>query len=64
MLINLAAGGTSNYFPDNDGTDKPWSDDSNTAMKEFWERRSQWLPSWSNVERRSFIVDSVKVWAI
>lgn len=64
MLINLAVGGTSGFFPDNDGTDKPWKDDSETAMKDFWTHREQWLPSWADRQKSSFIVDSVKIWAI
>lgn len=65
MLINLAVGGTSGYFPDNDGTNKPWSDESpDSAMKDFWDNRDQWLRSWSNLDKSSFFVESVKVWAI
>lgn len=52
-------------FPDDEGLDKPWlNDNTNTAMEDFWEGRSQWSQSGSNVERRSFVINSVKVWAI
>lgn len=63
FLINIAVGGTSGFFPDGKH-DKPWNATSPSAMKDFWEHRSQWLPSWRNTEKSSLIVDSVKVWAI
>jgi len=48
LILNVAAGGTSGYFPD--GVDgKPWTDASANAAGEFWAARDQWLPSWTAV---------------
>lgn len=55
------------YFPntDNKSGKRPWNDTSETAMKEFWMNQEQWLPSWHfDNDESSFIIDSVKVWAI
>lgn len=63
FIINLAVGG--NFFPDvnNQNGKRPWNGQQ-TAMKEFWTNRAQWLRSWRNRESSSLLVDSVKVWAI
>lgn len=63
FIINLAIGG--NFFPDvnNLNGKRPWNN-TQTAMKDFWTNRAQWLRSWKNRENSSLQVDSVKVWAI
>ncbi|OAX39710.1 glycoside hydrolase family 16 protein [Rhizopogon vinicolor AM-OR11-026] len=64
LILNLAVGGTNGWFPDNAG-DKPWLDNSNTAMRDFALAQDQWYPTWgSNGESSSFMVDSVKMWQI
>ena len=61
LLINLAVGGVSGYFPDNVGN-KPWSDGSGNAVNGFWDSRSsQWGPTWDG-EAAALKIDSVKVW--
>ncbi|KDR73049.1 hypothetical protein GALMADRAFT_1342774 [Galerina marginata CBS 339.88] len=62
LILNVAVGGTNGWFPD--GTEKPWLDGSNTAMGDFWAKKSQWLPTWSktNVAARSLVIDHVKMW--
>eukprot|EP00238_Polyblepharides_amylifera_P011564 CAMPEP_0196579496 /NCGR_PEP_ID=MMETSP1081-20130531/22034_1 /TAXON_ID=36882 /ORGANISM="Pyramimonas amylifera, Strain CCMP720" /LENGTH=233 /DNA_ID=CAMNT_0041899113 /DNA_START=633 /DNA_END=1331 /DNA_ORIENTATION=- len=45
IVINLAIGGVSGYFPDGVGN-KPWNDQSSTAAKDFWDGREQWYPTW------------------
>lgn len=69
--MNLAVGGTNNFFPDNGNQNgkKPWANSSPaTAATDFWKGRSQWLEGWNlgenHSERASLIVDSIKVWAI
>lgn len=62
FIINLAVGG--NFFPDLPNSERPWSDNTATAMKEFWTNRGKWLPTWKNRGKSSLVVDSVKVWAI
>lgn len=67
FIISLAVGGTNGYFPEFKNTQsiKPWNNSSPAAMKEFWSNREQWLPSWHiDTDDSSFIVDSVKVWAL
>lgn len=67
--MNLAVGGTNGYFPDvGNQTPKPWLNSSPRAAADFWKDRSQWLNGW-NLNRRSgyeasFVIDSVKVWAL
>ncbi|XP_055322093.1 beta-1,3-glucan-binding protein-like [Sitodiplosis mosellana] len=67
FIINLAVGGTTNYFPSdflNENGPKPWNDTSPSAMKDFWANREQWLPTWDlEGDDSSLIVDSIKVWA-
>ncbi|PCH37093.1 glycoside hydrolase family 16 protein [Wolfiporia cocos MD-104 SS10] len=64
LIIDLAAGGTSGWFPDNVG-DKPWYDGSATAMREFAEAQSTWYATWpSDADDRAFRIDSVKMWKL
>ncbi|XP_044766633.1 beta-1,3-glucan-binding protein-like [Coccinella septempunctata] len=67
ILLNVAVGGTSNYFPDkciNPGG-KPWKSTSKQAARDFWNGRSQWRPTWNEGTRQSAMqVDYVKVWAL
>jgi len=62
LILDLAVGGTNGWFPD--GNEKPWLDGSTTPLLDFWRTRNTWLPTWStsNVEARSFVIDSVKMW--
>jgi hypothetical protein len=61
LILSLGVGGTNGWFPD--GKDKPWLDNSKTAMSDFWTARNQWQPTWgNNTEDKSFIIDSVKMW--
>lgn len=62
LILNLAVGGTNGWFPDNAGN-KPWLDNSKTAMLEFAQAQDKWYPTWgSDGESSSFMVDSVKMW--
>ncbi|KAF7712667.1 Glucan endo-1,3-beta-D-glucosidase [Penicillium ucsense] len=63
LILNVAVGGTNNYFPDNLGG-KPWVDASSSAMKEFYLAQNAWLPSWGTPEERGMIVKSVKMWQL
>lgn len=66
IIINLAIGGIG-YFPD-DATNpggKPWKNTSQKALTDFWEGRSQWLPTWNVTADNSHLqVDYVRVWAL
>ena len=61
LLINLAVGGVSGYFPDGVGN-KPWYDFSGAASNDFWFARSQWEPTWNGTDT-AFKIESVKVWS-
>lgn len=41
LIINLAVGGTSGYFPEGMGG-KPWSNTSPKSVNEFWNNRGAW----------------------
>jgi hypothetical protein len=57
LIISLAAGGTSGWFPDGYG-DKPWYDTSgDKAMAAFFDAQDTWSATWpSNEEDRAFIM--------
>ncbi|KAF7377723.1 Glycoside hydrolase family 16 protein [Mycena sanguinolenta] len=62
LIIDLAVGGTSGWFPDGVGG-KPWFDSSLTAMYEFYKAQTTWYPTWpQNPEDGAFRIDSVKMW--
>ncbi|EPQ51586.1 glycoside hydrolase family 16 protein [Gloeophyllum trabeum ATCC 11539] len=62
LIIDLAAGGTSGWFPDNVG-DKPWYDGSATAMYNFAQAQDTWSATWpSSADDRAFRIDYVKMW--
>lgn len=56
LLINLAVGGTSTFFPD--GFGKPWNNTSPNAINHFYNARDSWFPTWN----QTFQIDSVRVW--
>lgn len=60
LILNCAVGGTMNYFPDS-VAGKPWSDKSPTAVRDFYNAKSQWMKTW-NGENASLQIDSVKIW--
>ncbi|XP_055603204.1 beta-1,3-glucan-binding protein-like [Uranotaenia lowii] len=72
IIMNLAVGGTLGYFPDapavNAGNPKPWPNNSPSAIREFWNAKNAWLPTWKLEENRSkdasLQVDYVRVWAL
>lgn len=59
LILNVAVGGTNGWFEDG-ANGKPWVDGSDTAMRDFWNARDQWYPTW---ERQSEMkIRSVKMW--
>ncbi|KAI3615033.1 glycoside hydrolase family 16 protein [Moniliophthora roreri] len=63
LILSLGIGGTNGWFPD--GSEKPWLDGSQTAMRDFLLAQDKWYPSWSeNPEDRAFVIDSVKMWQL
>lgn len=59
LILNLAVGGTNGWF-ENGKDKKPWVDGSKFAMRDFWDARSEWYPTWKN--EGEMIVESVKMW--
>jgi hypothetical protein len=49
LILNVAAGGTSGWFPDSVG-DKPWIDDSDSAMADFAKAQGNWSATWPSDE--------------
>mgnify|MGYP000874438770 CR=1 FL=1 len=62
LILNLAVGGTSGYFPDGQGG-KPWTDTSPKSVNEFWNARGTWQQTWQG-EQAALKIDSVKVWSL
>jgi beta-glucanase (GH16 family) len=60
LSINLAVGGTGDYFPDGVGN-KPWSNSNPQAMSAFYDKISAWYPTWKG-EDCALQIDSVKMW--
>ena len=67
--MNVAVGGVA-YFSDTwqSPTGKPWSDTSDFAPRDFWNKRSEWYPTWnpdtSNGEDAAMQVDYIRVWKL
>lgn len=68
LILNVAVGGTSGFFPDNVNNlsgPKPWSDKSGNAPTTFWQANKAWLPTWKrNTDDSHLQVDYVRVWAL
>lgn len=62
IIMNLAVGGTGNYFPDGVGG-KPWNNADPHAPNTFYNAKGQWYPTWKG-EDAALQVDSVSVWRI
>jgi len=58
IILDVAVGGAINYFYED--ANRPWKNDQ-FAMKDFWNARSQWLPTWKG-EDAAMQVDYVRVW--
>jgi len=52
LILNLAVGGTGGFFPDGvpSTPPKPWINSSPNAMRDFWEARADWYPTWTQGE--------------
>lgn len=61
-MIDLAVGSIDGWFPDGQG-DKTWTDDSLSAMSDFWVAKSKWWgTSWSSDPTvRGFAINSIKM---
>jgi hypothetical protein len=59
LLLNLAVGGVTEFFPDSPC--KPWENSSPHSMNEFWAAREDWLKTWRG-EDSALQVDWIAVW--
>jgi len=59
LILNVGVGSTNGWF-ENGKHGKPWVDGSKTEKKDFWDRRSEWYPSWQ--KNGEMVVKSVKMW--
>ena len=57
LIINVACGGMTGYFPDG-VANKPWSNTDSHSVNSFYNNKSQWYPTWT----APMAVDSVTVW--
>ncbi|OCH85998.1 concanavalin A-like lectin/glucanase [Obba rivulosa] len=64
LIVDLAVGGTSGWFPDNVGG-KPWFDGSGTAMRDFALAQDTWSETWpSDQGDLAFRLDYVKMYKL
>jgi len=59
LVMNVAAGGTNGYFPDD--ANKPWKDTDPNAINAFWNAKDQWYPTWQG-ESCAMQIDYVHVY--
>jgi hypothetical protein len=71
FVLNAAVGGTNGFFPDsavNAGYPKPWNNQSPTALRDFWNAKTNWYPTWNpdvnNGEDAAMQVDYIRVWKL
>jgi len=62
IVLNVAVGGTTGFFPDG-VANKPWQNVDKLAAKTFWEAKNQWFPTWKG-EDAAMQVDWIKVYKL
>ncbi|GJJ14723.1 hypothetical protein Clacol_008990 [Clathrus columnatus] len=56
LIMDVAVGGTNGWFPDGIGN-KPWLDQSGTAMHDFAKAQNEWYPTWpTDPQDRAMVV--------
>lgn len=67
IILNVAVGSTI-YFPDewtNGNGEKPWRNNAQYPMTDFWNGREQWLQTWNmSTDNSHMLVDYVRVYAL
>jgi len=64
LIMNLAVGGNNGYFHENFTPKMPWDNEEGKVgklMKQFWEARTKWLPTWKG-EDTALKIDYVEIW--
>jgi hypothetical protein len=59
IILNVAVGGLTPYFPDGVGG-KPWANGDPDGAATFWRARGGWLPTWEGLDA-ALQVDWVRV---
>lgn len=60
LIVSMPTGGTTGFYSDSiEG--KPWSNRAATPMRDFWENRKQWLPSWNLDKSQGDLCATMKV---
>lgn len=62
LVLNVAVGGTADYFPDGMGG-KPWSNKSPQSVNEFYNAKGAWYQTWKG-DDVAMKIQSVKVWSL
>lgn len=62
LIMNVAVGGTNEYFPDGQ-CGKPWSNADPRSVNAFHNAKGAWFNTWKG-EGAALRVDSVKVWKL
>jgi len=65
LIMNVAAGGTNSYFPD-EQCGKPWTDNDPHAPNQFWDAHEDWYSTWDYpaTNQAALKVDSIQVWEL
>ena len=58
LILNLAVGGTTGFFPDVENVAKPWTNNGGHPVNDFYNDINTWMPTWT----QGFEIDSVRVW--
>ncbi|EWZ85421.1 hypothetical protein BFJ63_vAg3443 [Fusarium oxysporum f. sp. narcissi] len=61
LIIALAVGGTSGWFPD-DVHGKPWVNDAIFPRGDFWNAKDRWYPTWEKNNGGEMVIKSVSMW--
>ena len=57
LILNVAVGSQNGWFQDAPG--KPWRDRSDNAAKDFWTKRNEWYPTWTQPQME---ISKVVMW--
>ena len=58
LILNVAVGGANGWFEDGK-SGKPWLNQSPNAKLDFWNRRNEWYPTWTQPQME---VSRVQIW--
>ena len=60
LILNVAVGGTADYWPDGISPNKPWNNKSPHAVNEFYNAKDKWYPTWKG-EDAAMVIDYIKI---